>query len=133
MTKKRLETYRSEKQEIEELRYKLQTLKIHDYTETDAILDYHNGFPVPQAIVETDINTYWNQKNYLQSEISRLIKRCQEVEQWIEEIPDSLTRRIFRAYYEDGQGQQAIAKQMHLDQSNISKRICSYIKNTEKK
>ena len=75
----------------------------------------------------SDIDTCWTKKEYLRSEISRLTKRCQEVEQWIEEIPDSITRRIFRMYYEDGIGQQAIAKQIHMDQSNVSKRINRYI------
>lgn len=133
MTKKRLEEYRSEKQEIEELKYRLQTLKAQDYTGVDTILDYRSGYPVPRAIVGTDIDTYWAIKNRLQSEITRLTARCQEVEQWIEEIPESTIRRIFRMHYVDGQGQQAIGKQMHIDQSNVSRKINYYLKANVKK
>lgn len=128
MTKQRLEAYRSERQEIEELKYKLQALRARDYTGVDTILDYRSGFPVPQAVVGTDIESYWSRKGHLQSQITRLTERCREVEQWIEEIPDSTIRRIFRMYYEDGKGQQAIAKQLHMDQSRVSRKIDGYLK-----
>ena len=132
ISKDRLEAYRSEKQEIEELKCKLQAMKAQDYTGVDTILNYRSDYPVPQAVVGADIEGYWARKNYLQSEITRLTARCQEVELWIGEIPDSITRRIFRLRYEDGKGQQAIARQMHMDQSNISKRINRYIANGKK-
>lgn len=128
MTKKRLEAYRSEKQEIEELKYKLQTLTVRDYTGVDTIMDYRSGFPVPQAVKGTDVDMYWARKDYLKSQIIRLERRCQEVEKWIDAIPDSITRRIFRLYYEESQGQQAIANQLHLDQSRISRKIDGYLK-----
>lgn len=131
MTKKRLEAYRSEKQEIIELRYKLHHLEAEDFTGNDVIMDYRSGFPMPQSVVGTDIGAYFARMNRLISEISRLEQRCQEVEQWIERIPDSTTRRIFRMYYEDGQGQRAIAKQLHIDRSLVSKRISNYIKNNQ--
>lgn len=131
MTKKRLEAYRSEKQEIIELRYKLHHLEAEDFTGNDVIMDYRSGFPMPQSVVGTDIGAYFARMNRLISEISRLEQRCQEVEQWIERIPDSTTRRIFRLYYEDGQGQRAIAKQLHIDRSLVSKRISNYIKNNQ--
>lgn len=131
MTKKRLEAYRSEKQEIIELRHKLHSLKVEDYIGNDVIMDYRSGFPVPQSVVGTDIGAYWAHQDRLISEISRLEWRCQEVEQWIEQIPDSTTRRIFRMYYEDDQGQQAIANQLHIDRSLVSKRISNYIKNNQ--
>lgn len=123
MTKKRLEAYRSEKQEIQELKHKLQTLKPQDYTGNDVIMDYRSGFPVPQSVVGTDLDAYHSRKDHLISEISRLEQRCQEVEQWIDAIQDSLTRRIFRMYFEDGKKQREIAMTLHTDQSNISKKI----------
>lgn len=123
MTKKRLEAYRSEKQEIQELKHKLQALKPQDYTGNDVIMDYRSGFPVPQSVVGTDLDAYHSRKDHLISEISRLEQRCQEVEQWIDAIQDSLTRRIFRMYFEDGKKQREIAMTLHTDQSNISKKI----------
>lgn len=128
MTKKRLEAYRSETREIEELKSKLKALSLENYTENDVILDYRSGFPIPQAVVGTDVDAYQARKERLRAEISRLEQRCLETEQWIQDIPDSVTRRIFRLYFEEGQGQQAIAKRLHVDRSYVSKKISNYIK-----
>lgn len=128
MTKKRLEAYRSETREIEELKSKLKALSLENYTGNDVILDYRSGFPIPQAVVGTDVDAYQARKERLRAEISRLEQRCLETEQWIQDIPDSVTRRIFRLYFEEGQGQQAIAKRLHVDRSYVSKKISNYIK-----
>lgn len=127
ITKKRLETYRSEKQEIEELKYKLQNLKTEDFIGNSVIMDYRTGFPSPQSVVGTDMNAYQTRQIHLMTEITRLEQRCQEVEQWIENIPDSLTRRIFRLYFTDGNIQKNIARQLHVERSTISKKINSYL------
>ncbi len=132
MSKKRLEAYRSERQEIEELKHKFRNLKPDDYVGNSVIMDYRSGFPSPQSVVGVDMDAYRTRQSRLMTEISRLERRCQEVEQWIDTIPDSTTRRIFRLYYEDGHGQQAIAKIMHIDQSVVSRRINNYIKCDEK-
>lgn len=132
MTKKRLEIYRSEKQEIEELCQKLKSLSPDAYTGHDTILDYRTGFPVPYAVVGTDIPAYWARKNSLEKEIACLEQRCQEVEQWVEEIPDSKIRRMFRLYYIDGNNQKNVAKQLFMDRSTISKKINNYLQITEK-
>lgn len=128
MTKKRLVAYRSETREIEELKSKLKALSLENYTGNDVILDYRSGFPIPQAVVGTDVDAYQARKERLRAEISRLEQRCLETEQWIQDIPDSVTRRIFRLYFEEGQGQQAIAKRLHVDRSYVSKKISNYIK-----
>jgi DNA-directed RNA polymerase specialized sigma subunit len=128
MTKKRLEAYRSETREIEELKSKLKALSLENYTGNDVILDYRSGFPIPRAVMGTDVDAYQARKERLRAEISRLEQRCLETEQWIQDIPDSVTRRIFRLYFEEGQGQQAIAKRLHVDRSYVSKKINNYIK-----
>ena len=128
MTKKRLVAYRSETREIEELKSKLKALSLENYTGNDVILDYRSGFPIPQAVVGTDVDAYQARKERLRAEISRLEQRCLETDQWIQDIPDSVTRRIFRLYFEEGQGQQAIAKRLHVDRSYVSKKINNYIK-----
>lgn len=127
MTKKRLEAYRSEKQEIEELRIKLKALAIENYTGNDVILDYRSGFPIPQAVVGIDIDAYRTHRERLQAKISQLEQRCLETEQWIQDIPDSITRRIIRLYFEEGKKQREIARILHIDQSNISKKIANYL------
>lgn len=128
MTKKRLEIYRSEKQEIEELRQKLKSLSPDAYTSHDTILDYRTGFPVPYAVVGTDIPAYWARKNSLEKEIARLGQRCQEVEQWIEEIPESISRRIFRMYYLEGKSQDKVAKAVYVSQTSVSKKLSDFEK-----
>lgn len=128
MTKKRLEAYRSEKQEIQELRYKIQTLKPQNYTGNDVIMDYRSGFPIPQSVVGTDLRAYHSRKEHLTAEISRLEQRCQEVEQWIEDIPDSLTRRIFRMYYIENYSQERVARTVYISQSLVSKKLSEFAK-----
>ena len=128
MTKKRLEAYRSERQEILELRHKLQALKPQDYTGNDVIMDYRSGFPVPQSVVGTDLRAYHSRKEHLISEVSRLEQRCTEVEQWIEEIPDSLSRRIFRMYYMENNSQERVARTVYISQSLVSKKLSEFAK-----
>lgn len=52
-----------------------------------------------------------------------------ELEQFIKDIPDSLTRQIFELYFQDGKRQQDVAKLLHLDQSRISRKINEYLQN----
>ncbi len=66
-------------------------------------------------------------KERMQAEISRLEQRCLETEQWIDAISDSIIRRIFRMYFEEGKKQREIARILHIDQSNISKKIENYL------
>lgn len=128
MTKKRLEAYKSEKQEILELTHKLQVLKPQNYTGNDTIMDYRSGFPVPQSVVGTDLGAYYTRKKHLTSEIYRLERRCQETEQWIEDIPDSLSRRIFRMYYIETKSQDKVAKAVYTSQSLVSKKLSEFAK-----
>ena len=62
-----------------------------------------------------------------ETRIEKLQKECTEIEEWVEAIPDSLTRRIFRMYYIDGIGQNKIAKRVHIAQSEVSKKISKYL------
>lgn len=55
-------------------------------------------------------------------------KKIIELEQFIKEIPDSLTRQIFELYFQEGKRQKDVAKILHLEQSSISKRISTYLK-----
>ena len=132
MTKKRLEAYRSEKQEIEELEYELQNLKTEDYIGNSVIMDYRSGFPSPQSVVGVDVDAFWTRQSRLRTEITRLHRRCLEVEQWVDEIPDSLMRRIFRLYYINGNNQKTVAKQLCMERSTISKKINEYMQMREK-
>ena len=124
MTRERLEGYRSCREEIQELQYKLDHLGEGDsLIGNDVIMDYRDGFPRPQSVVGYDYGKEERMRKAYESRIEKLRAECAEVELWIEAIPDSLTRRIFRMYYVDGMRQSQIAKKVHLSQAEVSRKI----------
>lgn len=129
MTRERLEGYRSCKEEIRELQYKLAHLGEGDsLIGNDVIMDYKTGYPQPQSVVGYDYNKENRLRNTYESRIRKLEAECAEIEQWVEDIPDSLTRRIFRMYFLEGCNQKNIAKKVHLSQAEVSKKISRYLK-----
>lgn len=130
MTKERLEEYRSKKAEIGELQYKLDHLGEGDsLIGNDVIMDYRTGFPMPQSVVGYDYEKEQRLKEAWKKQLGKLQSDCLEVELWIEAIPDSLTRRIFRMCYVEGMTQKKIAKMVHLDQSRVSRKMINFLKN----
>ena len=129
MTKERLEKYRSKKAEIPELKKKLADLgKGDSLIDNDVIMDYRKGYPRPQSVVGYDYERELKLRGVWQRKLERLEKECLEVELWIEEIQDSMTRRIFRMHYVDGMTQEKIARNLNVDRSNISKKISQFLK-----
>ena len=129
MTREQLESYKSKKAEIQELQYKLNHLGEGDsMIGNDTIFDYRTGYPQPQAVVGVD----WEKMEWLrvryEKQISTLTVECEEVELWIEDISDSLTRRIFRMYYVDGMTQRGIARKVHMDKSSVGRKIDNFLK-----
>ncbi|MCM1045622.1 MAG: hypothetical protein NC417_08940 [Candidatus Gastranaerophilales bacterium] len=117
------------KTEIAELEYAVSHLTEGDsLMGNDVIMDYRSGYPVPQSVVGFDYQKYLNLKDRYQKRIAILQKQTSEVEEFVEEIPDSLTRRIFRMKYIDKMPQAYIAKTIHMDQSSVSKKISKYLK-----
>ena len=57
--------------------------------------------------------------------IIKLEQECSVIEEYIEDISDSLLRRIFRMYYVK---QREIAELVHMDRSLVSKKISGYFK-----
>lgn len=133
MDREQLERYQSQKEEIRELRYKLEHLGEGDsMIGNDTIFDYTTGFPRPQAVVGYDYNREDYLREKYRSRLKKLQADCEETEQWVEAIPDSQTRRIFRMYYLDGMTQKAIGKKMHLERSTVSKKIEAFLKVSHK-
>ena len=133
MTKERLEGYKSCKAEIEELNYLLAHLKDGDeMIGNSAINDYQTGYPRPQTVVGFDQKKYEQRRERYLKRKMELEEECEKIEQWIEEIPDSLTRRIFRMYFLQGMNQKQVAKSVHLDRSRVSRKIDEYLKNAHK-
>lgn len=128
MTRERLEGYRSCKEEIRELQYRLDHLGEGDsLIGNDVVFDYRTGYPKPQSVVGYDYEKESRLRNTYEPRIQKLEAECAEIEQWVEDIPDSLTRRIFRMYFLEGCNQKNIAKKVHLSQSKISEKISKYL------
>lgn len=136
MTRERLAAYRSNKAEILELDYMLQNRwKSDTMIGNDVVFDYSKGYPMPQSIVGFDQDKYERLQDRDLKRKERLEKECEEIEQFVEAIQDSMTRRIFRIYYIDGRvpvNQEEVSKKVHLERSTISKKIDNYLKDSHK-
>lgn len=129
ITKEQLQAYRSKKDEIRELEYILK----HRWEDegligNDVIFDYSTGYPMPQSVVGFDYEKYKRLQDRDMKRKEKLQQECEEIEEWVEAIPDSLTRRIFRMCFIDGRRQKDVAKAVHLDQSMVSRKIDDYLK-----
>lgn len=127
MTREKLEAYRSNLDEIKELEIKLQELQgSESLIGNSVILDYRRGYPQPQSVVGYDYDLEQRRRERWEKRLGELRAEVDEVESWIEVIPDSLTRRIFRMYYCEGMKQGKIAKKVHLSQAAVSKKISGF-------
>ena len=130
MTKEMLQSYRSKKDEIAELDWVLR----HRWQDegmigNNVVFDYRKGYPRPQSVVGFDYARYDRLQDRDNAKKALLEQECSEIEEFVESIPDSLTRRIFRMSFIDGRKQKYVAKAVHLDQSRVSRRIDEYLKN----
>lgn len=128
ITKELLQGYRSKKDEIQELDYILKNRwRDEGLIGNDVIFDYSKGYPMPQSVVGFDQAKYERLQNRDQRRKGQLEQECVEIEEWVETIPDSLTRRIFRMCFIDGRKQKDVAKAVHMERSSISKKIDDYL------
>lgn len=135
MDMKKLEEYRSNVEEREDLRGKIARLNSGEDDScigNSVIMDYRTGYPRPQSVVGYDFELEQNRRDRWQKRIEKLTADIDEVETWIEAIPDGVTRRCFRMRYVDGMSQIRIAKRLHLDQSRISRKMSDFLKNAYK-
>ena len=129
MFRQQLERYRSQKEEIRELQYKLEHLgEGGSLIGNDIIFDYSTGFPRPQAIVGYDYDKEQRLRARYESHLNKLQKECDETEQWIEAISDSQTRRIFRMRYLEGKTLEQVGKKTYMDKSTVSRKIDNFLK-----
>lgn len=124
MKKECLVAYQSQKAEIGELKSKLASWKNNAGM---MLLNDQWGRPITQTerMQEHDIQT---ERRY-KERIRNLEEECRQVEEFIESIPDSLIRRIFRMKFIDGHTQQSIGRKIHMDASSISRKIDNFLKN----
>lgn len=129
MTREQLESYKSKKAEIRELQYKISHLGEGDsMIGNDTIFDYRTGYPHPQSVVGVDWEKMSRLSDRYHKQIGTLTAECEEVEAWIENISDSLTRRIFRMYFMEGMTQRVVARKVHLDKSSVGRKIDNFLK-----
>lgn len=133
MTKEMLQSYRSKKDEIAELDWVMR----HRWQDegligNNVVFDYRKGYPRPQSVVGFDYDRYDRLQDRDNAKKALLEQECEEIENWVEEIPDSLTRRIFRLTFIQGRKQKEVAKAISLDRSRISRKIDEYIENAHK-
>lgn len=133
MTKERLESYKSKKDELEDLLYRLERLpQDESLINNDVILDYRKGYPRPQSIVGRDYELEKRRRERWEKKTKELTEEIDAVEQWIENIQDSITRRCFRYVYIDGMSQDKAGKKLSIDRSRVSRKIDDYMKNAHK-
>ena len=129
MTKERLEAYQSMREEIEELQDRLGNLaNDEDLMMTDTVLDYSSGRGIPKRVAGLDQERYWKRKQLYEERAKSLKEDCELIEKWVEQIQDSITRRIFRMVYVDGMSQTDVGNKLHLERSSISKRISKHLR-----
>lgn len=129
MTSEFLKSYNSKKDEIAELTYKINHLgKDDSLIGNNVVFDYRSGYPVPQPVVAVDREKHYQLEEKYKSRRDQLKEECRQVEEYIESISDSLTRRIFRMYYIDGYTQRQIANKVSMDRSSVSRKIDNFLK-----
>lgn len=129
MTLESLKSYKSKKEEIAELTNKLEHLWAGDsLVGNSTIFDYRTGYPRAQIVVGTDRERFYRLNSQWRQRKEQLEDECRQVEDFIEGIPDSVTRRIFRMYYIDNMKQRQIAEKLHIDKSTVSRKIEKFLK-----
>lgn len=132
MTRERLEAYRSNRDEIKELKYKLDHLGEGDsLIGNDVIFDYRKGYPMPQAVVGYDYELERKRRTRYQNQIAKLEAEQDNVEEWVFGIRDSQIRRLFRLRYLEGSTVEKVARKAHLDKSNVSRKIENFLKSQQ--
>lgn len=133
VTKELLREYRSKKAEIQELDYILKNRwRDECLIGNNVIFDYSKGYPMPQSVIGFDQKKYDQLQARDQCRKKQLEQECAEIETFVENIDDSLIRRIFRLYFIDGRKQKDVANAVHLERSVVSRKIDGYMKVTHK-
>ena len=132
MTRERLERYRNIRAEIRELRSKLDNLLVDDSAvRASVILDYKTGYPKPQTVVGRDYDLVQRRRKRYEDQIGRLMAEQDNIEAWVFGIPDTQLRRIFRLYFLEGMSQEKVARKVHMDKSNVSRKIEKFLKSQQ--
>lgn len=131
MEKAHLEAYKSNADEIEELKGKLKKMGTEEgkekLVESDTILDYQKGYPRPQTVTGYNYKKEWHLRHRYSDRIEKLEKEQEEIEQWIFDIRDNQLQRIFRLRYLEGRTLEEVASKVHMDKSTVSRKIENHL------
>lgn len=131
MEKAHLETYKSNADEIEELKGKLKKMGTEEgkekLVESDTILDYQKGYPRPQTVTGYNYKKEWHLRQRYSDRIEKLEKEQKEIEQWVFDIRDNQLQRIFRLRYLERRTLEEVASKVHMDKSTVSRKIENYL------
>lgn len=129
MTRERLEAYRSNKEEIKELRYKLEHLEDGDnLVRNDVIFDYRKDTQEQRLLLVVIMSWEKNGERDIHASIAKLETEQDSIEEWVFAIRNSQTRRIFQMYFLEGMNQEKVARKMHMAQSGVSRKIDEHLK-----
>lgn len=134
MTEQQLRQYQENREQIEYYKEKIQAIQD---MELDAVIGKVKGsqkdFPfITQyypVIMDNpkQVDTCKRKMNQYQEKITKLIEENEKIENYIEDITEFQVKRIFELYFLKGEKQSEIAKELHLHQSRISRKIIDYI------
>lgn len=88
------------------------------------------GFKIegfPEKEYRRRISLLRSKNNRLRDRENDLLETKEKVEKFIDEIPVSRDRTIFRMIYIENQKQQTVASLLHIDRSLVSKIISKYL------
>ena len=135
MTRKELEEYQhilteigvlnKDIEKIEKRRSKLQTVK-------DKVQASEKEFPYTQIHLTVDAvdpirnSALLKVERIKEQRLDRLEEKRIEIERYIDSIPDSQTRVALDMIYIKGENQQAVASNLHCDQSTVSRLITKH-------
>lgn len=127
MTRERLEQYRSNLREIKYLTVKLKNLwKDDGLIGNDIIFDYRTGYPKPQPVVGHDCEIEVKRRERYENLRAKLQAENDNIEEFVFGIPDGNVRQIFQLYFLEGHSQDEVARELHMDQATISRKISNF-------
>lgn len=107
ITKKMLKDYAKTQREIPLLRAELNAMNNSEYgLGNSVIMDYSKGFPSPQGVVGFDQERY----NRRRATLEKKEELIAAVDNWINEIEDVQTRKVFEMRYVKGMNWTKIAQ-----------------------
>lgn len=122
ITEDLLKNYRSMKDEMEETKYRLHHLDDNDaMIGNDVIFDYSTGQPRPQSVVGYDYAKQTRMQTMYQNRIRRLTEQMITVEEYIDGLPSSISRRVMSMFYLQGMTQKSISCTIHKSQAKVSR------------